>query len=96
MTEELKPCPFCGGEAEYHTDNGPTGEVYGWVGCNQCDAMSCHIDTRSMQPEEKHPIDTWNIRHEEQETVAKIVVWLRTDPDAAYKPADAIEAGEWK
>lgn len=32
----------------------------------------------------------------ERETVAKIVAWLRTDPDAAYKPADAIEAGEWK
>ena len=62
MQVELKPCPFCGGEATYHTDNGPTGEVYGWVGCNECDAMSCHIDVRSMQSEETHPIDAWNTR----------------------------------
>ena len=26
------------------------------------DAMSCHTDTRSMQPEETHPIDAWNTR----------------------------------
>lgn len=62
MDEALKPCPFCGGEADYHSEKGPTGEVYGWVGCNQCDAMSCHTDTRSMQPEETHPIDAWNTR----------------------------------
>ena len=62
MDEVLKPCPFCGGEADYHSEKGPTGEVYGWVGCNQCDAMSCHTDTRSMQPEETHPIDAWNTR----------------------------------
>lgn len=59
---DLLPCPFCGGEAEYHNDKGPTGEMYGWVGCNQCDAMSVHTDTRSMQPEEQHPIDAWNTR----------------------------------
>ena len=62
MDEVLKPCPFCGGEADYHSEKGPTGEVYGWVGCNQCDAMSCYTDTRSMQPEETHPIDAWNTR----------------------------------
>ena len=56
------PCPFCGGEAQFHTDNGPTGECYGWVGCNQCDAMSLHCDVRSMQPEDIHPIDAWNTR----------------------------------
>lgn len=62
MDEVIKPCPFCGGEADYHSEKGPTGEVYGWVGCNQCDAMSCYTDTRSMQPEETHPIDAWNTR----------------------------------
>ena len=71
MQVELKPCPFCGGEAAYHTDSGPTGEVYGWVGCNQCDAMSCHIDVRSMQPEETHPIDAWNTRAEQAAELAK-------------------------
>jgi len=27
---------------------------------------------------------------------AEIVAWLRTDSDAHYKPADAIEAGEYR
>lgn len=61
MSEELKPCPFCGGDAEFHTEKGVTGELYGWVGCNRCDAMSCHIDLRSMHQRE-HPIDAWNLR----------------------------------
>ena len=78
MTSELKPCPFCGGDAEYYTDNGPTGEVYGWVGCNQCDAMSCHIDVRSMQPEEAHPIDAWNTRAEQAAELAKFKALAET------------------
>lgn len=59
---ELKPCPFCGGEAELHYDRGPTGERYAWVGCNQCDVMSGHVDVASMMPEETHPITAWNTR----------------------------------
>ena len=72
MSEELKPCPFCGGEAEFHTDKGFTGELYGWVGCGQCDATSCQIDVRSMQPEETHPIAAWNTRHTIETQAAEI------------------------
>jgi Lar family restriction alleviation protein len=68
MADELKPCPFCGGTAELQTDKGPTGELYGWVGCNDCDAMSGHCDLRSMQPEETHPVDLWNTRTPEPTT----------------------------
>ncbi len=64
MTDEIKPCPFCGGAAEYHTDERPTGENYGWVCCNQCDATSPCVDTRFMQPEDRHPIEVWNARHQ--------------------------------
>lgn len=99
MQVELKPCPFCGGEATYHTDNGPTGEVYGWVGCNECDAMSCHIDVRSMQPEEMHPIDAWNTRHQARaEVVGEIVAelrelhWTHRDAEPAKRLAGMIEA----
>lgn len=76
MQSELKPCPFCGGEAEYHSDKGPTGEVYAWVGCNQCDAMSVHCDVRSMQPEETHPIEAWNTRASDAE-LARLTEALR-------------------
>ena len=38
MTEQLKPCPFCGAEAKH---NGGGGSVFGrmwWaVGCEDCD-----------------------------------------------------------
>ena len=45
MTEELKPCPFCGGRAIVFHDGAhyaDTGEDAGelWVvGCTKCDAM---------------------------------------------------------
>jgi Lar family restriction alleviation protein len=35
MSEELKPCPFCGGKAEYH-DNATN---YDWVFCTVCKAQ---------------------------------------------------------
>ena len=60
--QRMLPCPFCGGNAEYQTDKGPTGELYGWVGCTQCGAASDQCDVRSMQPEEIHPIDAWSAR----------------------------------
>ena len=90
MEVELKPCPFCGGDAEYYTDNGPTGEVYGWVGCNQCDAMSCHIDVRSMQPEETHPIDAWNTRAEQAAELAKFKALAETLA-GALEPVERLE-----
>jgi Lar family restriction alleviation protein len=35
MSEELKPCPFCGGKAEYdNSDCGP----YEWIVCTHCGA----------------------------------------------------------
>jgi Lar family restriction alleviation protein len=68
----LLPCPFCGGEAELHHDKGATGEVYAWVSCNQCDAMSLCCDIRSMQMEEPHPIDAWNTRSD-SDTIAALL-----------------------
>lgn len=92
MQSELKPCPFCGGEAEYHSDKGPTGEVYAWVGCNQCDAMSGHCDVRSMQPEETHPIEAWNTRASDAE-IARLTKALKTQA-AAVRTLQANEQTE--
>ena len=52
---ELKPCPFCGGEAELMV-----GKYYGtkWVECKTCHAESDAFDTRA------EAIDAWNRRAE--------------------------------
>ncbi len=34
MTKELKPCPFCGGEAK--VENFEPWESLYWVGCKKC------------------------------------------------------------
>lgn len=93
MTELLN-CPFCGGEAEYHSDKGPTGEVYAWVGCNQCDAMSCHIDVRSMQPEETHPIDAWNTRASDAE-ITRLTEALRAAEEREKALRDDADRYHW-
>ena len=34
-TPELKPCPFCGGKAEYESEEGCH-----WVGCTECETYA--------------------------------------------------------
>lgn len=51
MTDELKPCPFCNGKAEFEKDNGE------WlVFCERCGSMTVLFDTK---PEAK---EAWNAR----------------------------------
>lgn len=46
---DLKPCPFCGGRAEWQTDTGPMDEGYWeYIECQNCGA--------------KHEVDKWNTR----------------------------------
>lgn len=63
MQVELKPCPFCGGEAEaFHRSNtGATAEWWGpvdnWVSCTgDCGAATCMHDTKD------EAIAAWNTR----------------------------------
>ena len=90
MQSDLKMCPFCGSDGEYHSDKGPTGEVYAWVGCNQCDAMSVHCDVRSMQPEETHPIDAWNTRASDAE-ITRLTEALRAAEEREKALREALE-----
>lgn len=39
MMDELKPCPFCGGEAEFDVRETKHGEII-FVSCTMCDASS--------------------------------------------------------
>ena len=50
MTDELKACPFCGGNRIATSKN--------WINCINCGAM-IQCDT-----ENNNPITAWNTRHE--------------------------------
>ena len=60
MTYELKPCPFCGGKAEFENDNGEW-----FVFCERCGSMTVLFDTK---PEAK---ETWNARPIEDKQAAE-------------------------
>ena len=59
---ELKPCPFCGGDAfstEYNYRLCPGGVLVHFVECNKCHAMTNEYDT------EAEAIEVWNRRAED-------------------------------
>lgn len=57
MSDELKPCPFCGGEAHIDgTSWRPTdGAEVAWVTCKRCDAYGPTLPL-------KEAIAAWNRR----------------------------------
>lgn len=62
MRNELKPCPFCGGEA--HIDkHKPLESEYGqvmWMAC--CNNLCCTALLTSYFPRRKDAIAAWNRR----------------------------------
>jgi hypothetical protein len=61
MSEELKDCPFCGGEAVLHND----ARFPQWVGCRKC---GVHYD-KYKDYDIRH-IHEWNARHQSQQPQA--------------------------
>ena len=60
MTGELKPCPFCGGEAHVvQVGNGLLGEWWGMVQCFLCGSRGPVSDKLC---DEKRAIRGWNQR----------------------------------
>lgn len=55
--EKLKPCPFCGGQAE--TNYGRFDYNYFGVHCNNCDAYVSDCDSEGA-------IEKWNRRIDEE------------------------------
>lgn len=71
MTEELKPCPFCGGEAALIIPSelveADCADIY--VSCEECEAESQHVvvEMRDRTPdlwpcERRDAIAAWNTR----------------------------------
>ena len=62
MSEKLKPCPFCGGEAEPKSSVDTFGhEGFFYVLCRKCYARTDHYETGA------EVIEAWNRRANEEE-----------------------------
>lgn len=81
MTEELKPCPFCGGKAEFENDNGEW-----FVFCEKCGSMTVLFETK---PEAK---EAWNTRQIEYAQAAEI----KRLREALEIYKEALHEGLWK
>ena len=63
MTTELKPCPFCGGQAEMNVRGGNYGytpDIY-YVRCKRCGAK-IEIISNNYKNLSKSVINAWNKR----------------------------------
>lgn len=72
----LKPCPFCGGKAEYDLDRGRTmtGHLTGTVMCADgcgCTLAYSHIAKTKEQLKDEIAF-TWNHRPTEDELIAQL------------------------
>lgn len=75
---KLKPCPFCGGEAELW-DNKLTHRLYGVI-CKKCDCMTPCFES------EVEAIEAWNRR----KPIDKIVEQLEESKAKDGLPADIV------
>lgn len=65
---ELKPCPFCGGEAQTNevvgmsNENPPFG--WGWVGCQKCRVF---MQYNHGERGKRQAVEAWNRRADQQQ-----------------------------
>jgi len=63
---DLKPCPFCGGEAELRLYNGGIGDPYSARGaCLKCEAMGPQTYWIESKKFKEIAVNKWNRRVEE-------------------------------
>lgn len=60
MNDKLKPCPFCGGKAEYHENciDVEFGSEF-WIRCTQC---GCSFQTGDVNDTHDKVVEKWNRR----------------------------------
>ncbi|MCB1688566.1 MAG: Lar family restriction alleviation protein [Halioglobus sp.] len=61
MSEELKPCPFCGSEAKHDVDADHHGEFH-TIGCSNDDCCAWWLFYTIHSSDVQHAISQWNRR----------------------------------
>ncbi len=62
MSNELKPCPFCGGEAREYSDCAQPNEIlHYWIDCDN-DGCDIEVSTKRYYSESE-ALEKWNKRH---------------------------------
>lgn len=90
MSEELKPCPFCGGKAERHTieDEEPSNAGGDVICCSRCGASS-HVEFGRKE----NLVSVWNTRPElttlraENRLLREVLQSIKADCEADYPPS---------
>jgi Lar family restriction alleviation protein len=59
---ELKPCPFCGGEAKIHTRESFPQIYYAYAECSQCLSTSPTVSAGDTEQKKKRAAEFWNTR----------------------------------
>lgn len=73
MSEKLKPCPFCGGNASiYEVSNDEENFVGYMVSCDDCDCGTTVFNVRDIA------VQSWNkrIAHEHEKEMLQIITAL--------------------
>lgn len=76
----LKPCPFCGGEADIE-DISTEDEQYYMISCKKCGASACFGDKSETQV---GAVEFWNKRAFDFDTANKVSQFLQ---DSGYEEA---------
>lgn len=63
---ELKPCPFCGGEAEMATEHYYDDKKISYVVCKRCDARGGFFLVSPKYASEAKAIEAWNRRKDSE------------------------------
>lgn len=73
-SEELKPCPFCGGKAKINYERIPGSSRGCWaqVICEKCHGRSAGTWENTYSTAEKKEVKKWNCRASNEEMVEKL------------------------